>query len=210
MLTVSGGRLADRELLKRVGRRAFSTAPGALGANEAIVTAGIHPRRPRSSATSLPRPRQRLVGGGDRLVPVTHVTRVRDAIPQAEVTVWQAMAHHPQHERPAELNTYLAATTPGPTAVNHTPCTRRPRAAASAHRDDPLGARELPPASTHPQGSDETSSSMATRRLFETARRQTKQESTATRLPATPRPRSRRIPIPSQPPRRTRPSAPST
>ena len=152
MLTVSGGRLPDRELLKRVGRRAFSTAPGALAANEAIVTAGTQPGGLVHRPLRYPGRVSVLWGSNDRLVPVAHTTRVREAIPQAEVTIWQGMAHHPQHERPAELNTYLAATTAGPTAVNHT---RRP------HR------------------SDETSSSLATRRLSEMAKPQPKRERTA-------------------------------
>ena len=61
MLTVSGGRLPDRKLLKRFGRRALSPAPGALAANEAIVRAGIHPAA-SFIGHIVPRPRQRLVG----------------------------------------------------------------------------------------------------------------------------------------------------
>lgn len=52
-----------------------------------------------------------LWGASDLLMPVSHAARVREALPQARVTVWQGMGHHPQRERPQQLNRFLVSTT---------------------------------------------------------------------------------------------------
>ena len=51
------------------------------------------------------------MGRGDVLIPVSHATRVCEALSQARLTVWEDLGHHPQRERPEQLNNYLAATT---------------------------------------------------------------------------------------------------
>jgi pimeloyl-ACP methyl ester carboxylesterase len=94
-----------------VMQRSFTTAPGAVAANEAIVAAAKDPdgfaRRPvrydgRVSA---------LWGARDILVPIAHARRVCEALPQTRLTVWEGMGHHPQRERPRQLNEYLANAT---------------------------------------------------------------------------------------------------
>ena len=111
MAFVAHGHPPEIQLLGRVMRRAFKTAPGALAANEALVAAARDPdgfghRRVRYKA-----PVSVLWGSRDILVPVSHADRVRDALPQASVTVWEGMGHHPQRERPKQLNDYLAVAT---------------------------------------------------------------------------------------------------
>jgi pyruvate dehydrogenase E2 component (dihydrolipoamide acetyltransferase) len=111
MTVISHGHLPERQLLGRVMRRAFRTAPGAIAANEAVVAAaadadGFVHRPVRYSG-----PVSVLWGGADGLIPVSHAARVCEALPQATLTVWEGMGHHPQRERPHQLNEYLAATT---------------------------------------------------------------------------------------------------
>ena len=117
MAVVSHGHPPERQLLGRVMRRAFSTAPGAIAANQAIVAAARDPdgfvhRRVRYDG-----PVSVLWGAGDILMPVSHAARVCKSLPQARLTVWEGMGHHPQRERPQQLNKYLAITTGIPARI---------------------------------------------------------------------------------------------
>jgi pimeloyl-ACP methyl ester carboxylesterase len=111
MAVVSRGRPPERQLLGRVMRRAFTTAPGALAANEAVVAAARDPNGFAHRRVHYGGPVSVLWGAGDILMPVSHAARVCEALPQARLTVWEGMGHHPQRERPHQLNKYLAATT---------------------------------------------------------------------------------------------------
>lgn len=111
MAVVSHGHLPDRQLLGRVMRRAFTTAPGALAANQAIVAAARDPDGFVHRPVSYNGPVAVLWGASDLLMPVSHAARVREALPQAKLTIWAGMGHHPQRERPQQLNAYLAETT---------------------------------------------------------------------------------------------------
>ena len=111
MAVVSHGHLPERQLLGRVIRRAFSTAPGAVAANEAIVVAARDPDGFAHRSVRYAGPVSVLWGTSDVLIPVSHAARVCEALPQAKLTVWEGMGHHPQRERPEQLNDYLAATT---------------------------------------------------------------------------------------------------
>jgi pimeloyl-ACP methyl ester carboxylesterase len=111
MAVVSHGHPPEPHLLARVIRRAFSTAPGALAANEAIVTAGRDPQGFAHRRVHYDGPVSVLWGASDILVPASHADRVCEALPQAKLTVWDGTGHHPQRERPQQLNRYLAATT---------------------------------------------------------------------------------------------------
>jgi pimeloyl-ACP methyl ester carboxylesterase len=114
MAVVSHGHLPDRQLLGRVIRRAFSTAPGAIAANQAIVAAARDPDGFVHRPVRYHGPASVLWGASDLLMPVSHATRVCAALPQAKLTVWEGMGHHPQRERPEQLNDYLAHTTRTP------------------------------------------------------------------------------------------------
>ena len=111
MAVVSRGRPPERQLLARVIRRAFSSAPGAIAANEAVVAAARDPDGFVHRSVRYEGPVSVLWGASDILMPVSHATRLLEALPQAELTVWEGMGHHPQRERVQELNQYLAATT---------------------------------------------------------------------------------------------------
>jgi pimeloyl-ACP methyl ester carboxylesterase len=111
MAVVSHGHLPDRQQLGRVMRRAFSTAPGALAANQAIVAAGLDPDGFAHRPVHYDRTVSVLWGASDLLIPVSHAARVCEALPQAKLTVWAGMGHHPQRERPSQLNDYLTGST---------------------------------------------------------------------------------------------------
>jgi len=111
MAVVSHGHLPDRQQLGRVMRRAFSTAPGAIVANQAVVAAARDPDGFVHRPVRYDGPVSVLWGESDLLMPVSHAARVCQALPQAELTVWAGMGHHPQRERPEQLNDYLARTT---------------------------------------------------------------------------------------------------
>lgn len=115
MAVVSRGRPPERQLLGRVMRRAFTTAPGALAANNALVAAARDPNGYVHRRVRYDGPVSVLWGAADVLMPIAHAARVREAIPQAKLTVWKGMGHHPQRERPRQLNKYLAAATRVPT-----------------------------------------------------------------------------------------------
>jgi len=50
-----------------------------------------------------------LWGDRDRLVPPAHREGVMTAFPQALVSIWKRMGHHPQRERPNELARFIEA-----------------------------------------------------------------------------------------------------
>jgi pimeloyl-ACP methyl ester carboxylesterase len=111
MAVVSHGRLPDRQQLGRVMRRAFTTAPGAIAANQAVVAAAQDPDGFAHRSVRYDGPASVLWGQSDLLMPLSHAARVCQALPQAKLTVWKGMGHHPQRERPQQLNDYLADTT---------------------------------------------------------------------------------------------------
>jgi pimeloyl-ACP methyl ester carboxylesterase len=89
--------------LARAGGRGARTAIAAIAAASGSQRA-LYRRRVRYDG-----PVHALWGQHDRLVPVAHADGVRRAFPQAEVAVWQGMGHHPQHERPERLATFVAS-----------------------------------------------------------------------------------------------------
>ena len=111
MAVVAHGHPPEMQLLGRVMRRAFTTAPGALAANEAIVAAASDSNGFAHRPVRYSGPVSVLWGAQDILVPARHADRVCEALPQARLTVWEGMGHHPQRERPKQLSNYLAATT---------------------------------------------------------------------------------------------------
>jgi len=100
---VAGGMAPDRELVRRLRASAWLVGRGAKAATLAIATAGERP----FERIGYDGPVFALWGGRDQLVPCAHADEVRRVLPQAQVTVWPAMAHHPQAERPHQLLRYL-------------------------------------------------------------------------------------------------------
>jgi len=129
MAVVGNGHLPDPALAERVRKNAFRWAPGAACANEAITASGLSRRAFYRRQLQYAGPVLALWGDRDRLVPLAHRDGVLTAFPQAQVTVWNRMGHHPQRERPSELAQFVEAA-----------CSRaRPREHATARES--RGAR---------------------------------------------------------------------
>jgi pimeloyl-ACP methyl ester carboxylesterase len=109
MAVVGNGHLPDRELAGRLRKNAFRWAPGAACANEAITASGLSPRAFFRRRLEYAGPVMALWGDADRLVPPSHRDGVLTAFPQAQVSVWNDMGHHPQRERPTELAQFVEA-----------------------------------------------------------------------------------------------------
>jgi hypothetical protein len=88
-----------------------------------------------------------LWGDRDRLVPLAHRDGVMTAFPQAQVSVWGKMGHHPQRERPSELAQFVeAACHARPSGRATREQSRRTRVLAVRSTPPPLaaGAGDLP------------------------------------------------------------------
>jgi pimeloyl-ACP methyl ester carboxylesterase len=107
MAVVSNGHLPDPELIARLRKNAYRWAPGAECANEAITAAGLSPRAFYRRRLDYHGPVTALWGDRDRLVPLAHRRGVVTAFPQAQVSVWNKMGHHPQRERASELAQFI-------------------------------------------------------------------------------------------------------
>ena len=105
---VAHRRLPSADLLLRLRRRAFRSAPGVRAATEAIAHAGRAPDGFHSRPVGFSGPVAALWGEHDALVPRDHVAALRRALPQAHVEVWPGMGHHPQRERPRRLAAFVS------------------------------------------------------------------------------------------------------
>jgi pimeloyl-ACP methyl ester carboxylesterase len=98
-LWVAGGRRPDWALMERCRKDAFKVVSGARQAIRTIVRCGIDKRAFFRRRIDYDGPVVALWGDRDRLVPVRHADRVLTSFPQADVQIWEGMAHHPQRER---------------------------------------------------------------------------------------------------------------
>ena len=136
MAAVGNGHLPDSELVARLRKNAHRWAPGAQCANEAITTSGRSRRAFHRRRLDYHGPVLALWGDRDRLVPLAHRGGVMTAFPQAQVSVWKKMGHHPQRERPSELARFIEAAcahalpTARGAASSSTPPASRVRSAA--------------------------------------------------------------------------------
>ncbi len=145
MAVVGNGHLPDPELLARLRKNAHRWAPGAACANEAITASGLSDRAFYRRRLDYHGPVQALWGQRDRLVPLAHRDGVMTAFPQAQVSVWKKMGHHPQRERPSELALFIEAA-----CASAPPSTRRPTSSGKTRRK-PLPAAALTPQPLIPQ-----------------------------------------------------------
>jgi pimeloyl-ACP methyl ester carboxylesterase len=113
MAVIGNGHSPDLELVARLRRNAYRWAPGARCANEAITTSGLSDRAFYRRQLDYHGPVQALWGDRDRLVPLGHRDGVMTAFPQAQISVWKRMGHHPQHERPADLARFIESACAG-------------------------------------------------------------------------------------------------
>jgi pimeloyl-ACP methyl ester carboxylesterase len=147
MAVVGNGHLPDRELAERLRKNASRWAPGAECANEAITASGLSPRAFHRRQLGYAGPVLALWGEHDRLVPLAHRNGVMAAFPQAHITVWKRMGHHPQRERPADLAQFIeAACTRCPSERATRQQSRRTHAPAVGSTPQPLapGTGDLP------------------------------------------------------------------
>jgi pimeloyl-ACP methyl ester carboxylesterase len=147
---VGNGHLPDRELVARLRKNARRWAPGAECANEAVMASGRSRRAFYLRELDYHGPVVALWGDRDRLVPVAHRDGVMTAFPQAEISVWKGMGHHPQRARPRELALFIEAacarTLPSVRDASSS-SKQRPRVGAATLTPQPLtdsGASELP------------------------------------------------------------------
>lgn len=107
--TISHRRRPSPELMTRMSAQARRVGRGAQAATAAIAAAGGSQRALFRRRVRYNGPVQALWGEHDRLVPARHAVGVRRAFPQAVVSVWAGMGHHPQHERPEDLAAFVEA-----------------------------------------------------------------------------------------------------
>jgi pimeloyl-ACP methyl ester carboxylesterase len=152
MAVVGNGQLPDPELIARLRKNAHRWAPGAECANEAITASGLSRRAFYRRQLDYDGPVLALWGDRDRLVPLAHRDGVMTAFPQAQVSVWEKMGHHPQRERSSELAQFIEAAcgralpSPRNSASGCKP--RRERVPAAVLTPQPLtvGGAGAPPA----------------------------------------------------------------
>jgi pimeloyl-ACP methyl ester carboxylesterase len=148
MAVVGNWHRPDAELAERLRKNAFRWAPGAECANEAITASGLSRRAFYRRQLEYAGPVLALWGDRDRLVPLAHRDGVTTAFPQAQVSVWNNMGHHPQRERPSELAQFVEAACsracPSERATGRE--SRRTRVLAVRSTPQPLaaGTGELP------------------------------------------------------------------
>jgi pimeloyl-ACP methyl ester carboxylesterase len=149
MAVVSNGHLPDPELVARLRKNAHRWAAGAECANEAITASGLSPRAFHRRQVDYDGPVLALWGDRDRLVPLAHREGVMTAFPQAEVSVWNKMGHHPQRERPSELAGFIEA------ACGRARACARDAAPGSKPRPRLVGAAALTPQPPTARGAGE-------------------------------------------------------
>lgn len=111
---VTNGHDPSPEVLERVGLRARKALPGAREATRAVVTAGTAKDAFYRRQVAYNGPVLVLWGIHDRIVPKEHSNGVLAAFPQAKLVFWDQVGHHPQYERPQELEKLIEyATTRG-------------------------------------------------------------------------------------------------
>jgi pimeloyl-ACP methyl ester carboxylesterase len=100
---VSNGLAPERAIVDRVADRGGKLVPGVREATRATADAGRARDAFHRRAVAYDGPVFAIWGDHDRLVPASHAKGVRAALPQAEVSVWSGMGHHPIRERFEDL-----------------------------------------------------------------------------------------------------------
>jgi pimeloyl-ACP methyl ester carboxylesterase len=107
MAMVANGRMPDREMLGRLRSGARRTTAGVQMAVKATADAGRSEDAFFRRQVGFHGPVRALWGSKDLVVPRSHAEGVLTAFPQARVTVWEGMGHHPQRERAAQLPRFV-------------------------------------------------------------------------------------------------------
>jgi pimeloyl-ACP methyl ester carboxylesterase len=107
MAMVANGRMPDREMLGRLRSGARRTTAGVQMAVKATADAGRAKDAFFRREVGFQGPVRALWGSKDLVVPRSHADGVLTAFPQAQITVWDGMGHHPQRERAADLPRFV-------------------------------------------------------------------------------------------------------
>lgn len=102
-LMVSHRKLPSRKLLGRLARHCRDNVAGTSMAARAIAAAGHDPRAFFRRRVDYQGAVTALWGRHDKLIPLADAERLKRALPQAKITVWEDVAHHPQREVPVQL-----------------------------------------------------------------------------------------------------------
>jgi pimeloyl-ACP methyl ester carboxylesterase len=98
------------DLVRRIARRAFDSAPGVKMATQAIAKSGQSKYAFYKREVDYQGPVSAVWGDHDHLVPLNHIKGLKKSLPQTKVSVWKDMGHHPQWEKPARLEKFIIET----------------------------------------------------------------------------------------------------
>jgi pyruvate dehydrogenase E2 component (dihydrolipoamide acetyltransferase) len=107
MAMVANGRVPDRKMLGRLRSSAWKSTRGIQMAAKAMADEGRSDGAFFRRRVGYDGPVLALWGSRDVVVPRSHAEGVSKAFPQAEITVWDGMGHHPQRERTADLSRFV-------------------------------------------------------------------------------------------------------
>jgi pimeloyl-ACP methyl ester carboxylesterase len=130
-ITISHLRPPPPDMMARMSAQARRVGRGAQAATVAIAAAGDSERALFRRRVRYDGPVYAIWGEHDRLVPPQHAAGVRRAFPQAEVSVWAGMGHHPQHERSEDLAAFVESCA---RSAERPPRPRRTREEIAARR----------------------------------------------------------------------------
>jgi pimeloyl-ACP methyl ester carboxylesterase len=112
-MAMANGRRPDRALLGRLRSSALRTTEGVQMAVKATADAGRSQDAFFLREVAYHGPVRALWGSKDRVVSGSHAEGVLTAFPQAHITVWEGMGHHPQRERAADLSDFVERSAAG-------------------------------------------------------------------------------------------------
>jgi pimeloyl-ACP methyl ester carboxylesterase len=104
---VTNGLWPERDVIDRVVGRAGEHVAGAREGTRAVVDAGRSPRAFHRRKLAYDGPVFAVWGKDDRLIPASHASGLRAAVPHAEIEIWDGMGHHPIRERFDQLATVI-------------------------------------------------------------------------------------------------------
>jgi pimeloyl-ACP methyl ester carboxylesterase len=104
---ISGGRRASGPLMWRTMKSALRGPQGPAMAAHALSTLNHLSPQDLYAPSAYAGPVASLWGEKDRLIPASHAAGVQAVYPQASVTLWEELAHHPQAEQPRKLQSWI-------------------------------------------------------------------------------------------------------
>ena len=119
LTVVSNGMAPERAIVDRVTGRAAKLAAGTREGTRAAAEAGRGPEAFHRRALRYGGPVFAIWGDQDRLVPASHSHGVLAALPQARVSIWSGMGHHPIRERFEDLLAIIERATRGAVSAQH-------------------------------------------------------------------------------------------